>query len=110
MADTLKVLGQSIPGAVTLTDIYTVPALTSTTVSSIYVCNQSGAAATTFRISIAVAGAADATKQYIYYDVNIPANETFVATTGFTLATTDVVRVYATLATLSFSIFGVEVT
>jgi hypothetical protein len=31
-----------------------------------------------------------------------------VATLGISLATTDIVSVYATLATLSFSIFGQE--
>ncbi len=108
MADTFKVLGQSKPSATTLTDIYTVPGATSTTVSTITVCNQSSTA-TSFRISIAPAGAADATSQYIYYDVAIAGNDTFACTAGFTLATTDKIRVYNTLATLSFSVFGVEV-
>jgi hypothetical protein len=109
MADTFKVLGQSKPSATTLTDLYTVPAATSTTVSTITVCNQSSTA-TSFRISIAPAGAADATSQYIYYDVAIAGNDTFACTVGFTLATTDKIRVYNTLATLSFSVFGVEIT
>jgi len=59
---------------------------------------------------VAVAGAALATKQYLYYDVAIGGNDTFMATIGITLATTDVVRVYATLATLSFNLFGIETT
>ena len=109
MADTLKILGQSNPLATTLTDIYTVPASTSTTVSSITVSNNS-ATATTFRISVAVAGAADDPKQYLYYDVSINGNDTFVATIGITLAATDKIRIYATLATLSFNVFGVEIT
>jgi len=107
MTVTQKVLGQSKPGAASLTVIYTVPALTSTTVSTITVCNQSSVA-TAFRISVAPAGAADATSQYLYYDVAIAGNDTFACTFGITLATTDVIRVYNTLATLSFSIFGVE--
>ncbi|TDI97033.1 MAG: hypothetical protein E2O29_02005 [Deltaproteobacteria bacterium] len=109
MADTLKVLGQSNPLAATLTDIYTVPGSTSVTGSSITVANRSSTA-TSFRISIAVAGAVDSDEQYIYYDIAIPGNETFTATLGITLAATDVVRVLATLATLSFNLFGVEVT
>jgi hypothetical protein len=109
MADTFKVLAQSKPSAATLTDAYTVPASTSAVVSSVVVCNQS-TAGTTFRISIAVAGAADDTKQYLYYDVDMPANETFIATIGISLATTDVIRVYATDATVSFNIFGMEIT
>ena len=107
MAQTLKTLAQTAPSATTLTDSYTVPALTSTAVSSLVVCNRS-ATATSFRISIAVAGAVDSIEQYIYYDVAIGGNDTFIATIGLTLATTDVIRVYATLATLSFSFYGTE--
>ncbi len=108
MSTTFKVLGQSIPSAASLTAAYTVPALTQTTVSSIVVCNQS-AAATSFRISIAIAGAADTPAQYLYYNVPIAGNNTFVATIGVTLGAADVVRVYATLATLSFNLYGCEV-
>lgn len=109
MADTYKVLAQVNPSAATLTDAYTVPGSTSAVISSIVVCNRS-AAATSFRISVQVANAADDNKQYLYYDVIIPGNDTFVLTIGITLATTDVIAVYATLATLSFNIFGVEKT
>lgn len=105
---TYKVLAQTIPAATTLTDSYTVPGATSATVSTIAVCNQS-ATPTTYRIQVAVAGAASATKQYIAYDSPIGANETITFSIGLTLAATDVVRVYATLATVSFSIFGVEI-
>lgn len=108
MADTYKTLAQANPAAATLTDAYTVPALTSAIISTITVANRS--VATSFRISVAIAGAADASQQYIAYDVAIGANETIALTFGITLAATDIVRVYATLATLSFNIFGVEKT
>jgi hypothetical protein len=109
MAESFKVLGQSAPSATTLTDLYTVPALTSTTVSTLVVVNRS-ATATTFRISVAPAGAADTVSQYLFYDQLLDGNSSFTATMGITLATTDKIRVYATLATLSFSAFGVEIT
>ena len=108
MAITYKVLGQSAPGAATPADAYTVPGSTSAVVSSIVVCNRSSTA-TSFRVSIAVGGAVVANQQYIYYDVTIAGNDTFVATIGLTLAATDVIRVYATLATLSFNILGTEI-
>lgn len=108
MASTLKVLGQSNPVAATLTDAYTVPASTSTVISSITVCNRS-ATATTYRVSVAVNGAADSDKQYIAYDTDVEGNQTQTITLGPTLGEADVVRVYATLATLSFNIFGSEV-
>lgn len=109
MTDTLKVLGQVNPAATTLTTLYTVPAATTTTVSSVVVCNQA-ASAGTFRISIQVAAAADNAKQYLYYDQSVGANDTFVATVGITLGATDVVKVYASSTSQSFSLFGVEVT
>lgn len=107
MAITKKVLGQVNPAAATLTDGYTVPGSTMTTLSTVTVCNRS-ATPTKFRISVAVAGAADNDKQYFVYDDTIGANESWGITYGVTLAATDVVRVYALLATLSFGIFGAE--
>ena len=67
MTDTLKVLAQVLPAGGVLTTLYTVPAATSIVASSLMVCNQSSQSAK-IRVSIAVAGAADATKQYIRYD------------------------------------------
>lgn len=107
--ETLKVLGQSAPSATTLTDMYTVPGGTQAAVSSIVVCNR-GSTESTFRISVAVAGAADANAQYVYRDVPIPANDTFIATVGISLGATDVLRVYSSSANLSFSAYGAEVT
>jgi len=109
MANVIKVLGQSAPGAASLTDMYTVPGATTTAVSSIFVCNRS-ATATSFRIAIRPAGGAISNEMYIYYDVTLAGNDTFVTTTGITLGATDVVSVYNTLATLSFSIYGQEAT
>jgi hypothetical protein len=109
MADAYTVLAQSKPSATTLTDVLTVAASTSVVVSSIIICNQS-ATATSYRISVAIAGAADTAAQYIAYDRAILGNATHEITCGITLATTDKVRVYNTLATLSFNLFGVKVT
>src|SRR5438552_13050432 len=97
MAETLKVLAQVSLVASTLTDVYTVPASTTTAVSSIVVCNQDAFSAT-FRLSVAVLGAADDPKQYLYYDTEIPANDTFVAkigiTLGYTISVGDVLQAY----------------
>lgn len=104
--DTYKILAQSNPSAATLTPIYTASGL-GTVISTIVVCNRS-AVPTTFRISCAQAGEADNAKQYLFYDSTIGANETITITIGCTFANTDVLRVYATLATLSFNVFGLE--
>jgi hypothetical protein len=108
MATAYKVLGQSSPAATTETDLYTVPAATSAVASSVIVCNRSAVLAT-FRISIAVGGGATTNKDYIYYDLPIGANDTFIATIGVTLATTDKVKVYASNTNLSFSLYGSEI-
>jgi hypothetical protein len=109
MPTVYKVLGQSSPAATTETALYTVPALTSAIGSSIIIANRSTTVAT-FRVSIAVAGAVTSNKDYIYYDLPIGSNDTFIATIGITLATTDVVRVFASNTNLSFSLYGSEIT
>lgn len=109
MATTYKVLGQSNPAATTATTLYTAPASTSTVVSTVVICNQS-ATPTTFRIAIRPAGAALAAQHYLAYDAPLAANDMLAFTLGVTLATTDVVTVYAGTATVSFSAFGSELT
>jgi hypothetical protein len=109
MANTYKILGQSSPAATTETTLYTVPSSTSTVCSSISICNR-GTTQTTFRVSISQGGGITANKDYIYYDVTLAGNDTFIATIGVTLATTDVIRVYSGNTSLSFQLFGTEIT
>jgi len=108
MATVYKVLAQSNPSATTATTLYTVPASTSTVISTITVCNQA-ASAGTYRIAVRPAGATLAASQYVAYDVAIAANDTTALTLGITLATTDVVTVYASASTMSFAAFGSEI-
>ena len=108
MATTYKVLAQSNPAATTATDIYTVPAATQAVLSTLVVANQATAAAT-YRVSIRVAGAASAAKQFIAYDVTVQANDSTAITIGATLGAGDVVTVYGSSASLSFNLFGSEV-
>lgn len=110
MADTLKVLGQSYPTAATLTTLYTVPALTSTTCSTITICNQSSTTADLVRIAVRVAGASITNSQYILFNMQIGAINTYMATIGITLAATDVVSCYSLNGTCSFNLFGVQLT
>ena len=108
MPTTYKVLGQSNPAATTLTSLYTVPASTSAVVSSITIANLAASSAT-FRVAVRPAGASIANQHYIAYDITIAALDTLTLTLGVTLATTDVVSVYASTATMSFSAFGSEI-
>ena len=108
MATAYKVLGQSSPSATTNTSLYTVPSSTSTVVSTVTVCNQASTAGT-FRIAIRPAGASIASLHYLAYDTPIAANDTIALTLGITLATTDVLTIYASSATMSFAAFGSEI-
>jgi hypothetical protein len=103
-----KVLGQSNPAATTNTTLYTVPAATSAVVSSIVICNQAASAAT-YRIAVRPAGAAVASQHWIVYGATVAASDSTVITMGLTLATTDVITVYASSATVSFSAYGSEI-
>lgn len=107
MTASLKVLGQVVPAVTTLTDLYTVPSATSTTVSTLNICNQNNAIVNV-RVSVAVAGAADDPKQYILYNCQLSAYDSFSLTIGMTLAATDKIRVYSDTANVSFNVFGVE--
>ena len=108
MANAWKVLGQSSPSATTSTTAYTCPSSTQTVVSSIVVCNRS-TVPTSFRVSVDVNAAGDSNEDYIAYDVPIGANESIALGHGVTLDAADLIRVYATLATLTFSVFGQEI-
>ena len=109
MATIGKCLGQSAPAATTPTNLYTVPAATQADALWLDVCNRGGTS-TTFRVSIAVGGGATADKDYKFYDLPIAANDTYGQGVKWTLAATDVVRVYAGNASLSFSLHGLETT
>lgn len=107
MASTRKVLGQSAPAAATSTTLYTVPAVTETVLSCVIVCNRS-ATPTSFRLGVDVNGAGDGDSDYFAYDVPIEGNESIAIGHGITMDATDLLRCYATLATLTFSAFGQE--
>lgn len=107
MANTYKTLGQSAPAATTNTTLYTVPASTSAVCSSLAICNRG--VSTTFRVAVRPAGATLSDEHYIVYDNYVNQYDTVFLTLGVSLATTDVVTVYAGAATLSFSLFGTEI-
>lgn len=109
MTDTYKNLGQVYPTVNTLTVAYTVPASTSTVVSSICVCNQSSQS-TTWRMTHAIAGEADTVAQNLFAPLGtLLPYETRWIVGGPTMATTDVLRVYSANGQVSFNIYGLEV-
>jgi hypothetical protein len=108
MATVYKVLGQSNPAATTLTTLYTVPAATEAVVSTLTVANV-GASTLTFRIAVRPAGAAIDPKHYLAYDAELSPSTAQTMTLGLTLATTDVISVYASSTDAAFSAFGSEI-
>ena len=112
MASAYEVLGQLNPAATTNETLYTVPSSTSSVISTITVCNQASTAGT-YRLIVQKSADVSGTileKQYVAYDVPIAANDTTALTLGVTLSTGDVIKVYASAATMSFQAFGSKIT
>ena len=110
MATAYKVLGQLDSAATTFETLYTVPASTSAVISSLNICNRTSASKTV-RIAVRRAGAVLAANQYLAYDFPVAAYDAVALSLGITLATTDVVSVYASAASsITFSLFGSEIT
>ena len=102
---TYKVLAQSAPSAASASTLYT--ASNATIVSTINVSN-TGGAADTIRIAVRPAGATLANLHYLVYGLQVPSGSFLTYTGGITLANTDVITIYSTTGTSSFSAFGSE--
>ena len=109
MATTYKVLGQSAPTAATATSLYTVPAVTEAVISTINVVNTHASTADVIRIAVRPNGATLANEHYIVYGVSLAAGSTFTYTGGITVDATDVITIFSTNGTSSFSAFGSEI-
>ncbi len=107
MADVIKILNQLAAASATEEELYTVPNVTVTTVSTLVICNRT-AGNLTFRVSVSVNDVATANKDYLFYDAPIAANGTVTVTIGMTLGQNDTIRTYASATGLSFNLFGVE--
>lgn len=109
MATVYKVLGQSSPSATTDTIVYTVPSSYSSVVSTINICNRAATSAT-FRVAVRPSAEGSTTdKNWIVYGSTIPASDVIPLTIGATLAAGDKIIVYSSSSTLSFSVFGTEI-
>lgn len=108
MPNAYKVLGQVNPAATTNTTLYTVPASTSTVASTLSICNLG--ATTTVNVAVRPAGAVLANTHYVLYNTPVQTQDTLFLTVGLSLATTDVVTVYAGTANIAFSLYGTEIT
>jgi len=104
MVDLYGVLGQAAPAAGVLTDIYTVPAARRAAIRVI-VANRGSD--DSFRVAVSPLGAAIANAHYVAYGQAILANDS-VSSAPFEVGGTDVVRVYSTNGTISFTVSGLE--
>ena len=100
---TYKVLAQSAPTAATATTLYTA---TNATIVSTLNASNIGSTQDTIRIAVRPAGATLANQHYIAYGVQVPSGAFISLQGGLTLANTDVITVYSTTGTSSFSAFG----
>ncbi len=107
MATTYKVLGQLAPAS-TSGDLYTVPAVTETVVSTINVVN-TGTTDSTISVAIRKNGDTIETKQYIINGLVLNAKVTLAYTSGLTLDAADVITVSSTNNDCAFSAFGSEI-
>lgn len=115
MPTAYKILGQTLPTANTLSNVYVVPTSTSAIVSTITICNQSAANANV-DIIVRPVNESLANKHYLLKGVTIPRADTLVISPGLTLnasvilAVNNAVHTGETAADLSFNAFGVELT
>lgn len=100
---TYKVLAQSAPSAATATTLLT--ASSQTIISTLNVAN-TGGTADAIRIAVRPSGATLANQHYIAFGVQVPPGAIFSLQGGITINNTDVVTVYSTTGTSSFSAFG----
>jgi hypothetical protein len=107
MPTTYKVLGQLAPAS-TSGDLYTVPSVTQTVVSTINVVN-TGTTDSTISIAIRKDGASITTNQYIISGLILNAKVTFAYTSGLTMDAADVITVSSTNNDCAFSAFGSEI-
>jgi hypothetical protein len=109
MANNYKSPVQVKPTANTLTTLYTVPVDTQSIFSAINVCNLSSTSAS-IRIAFRPSGESIDPKHYIIYDTIISGNDTYMINQGMSMGATDVLSVYASTASVSFTGFYAEVT
>ena len=115
MPTAYKILGQTLPTANTLSNVYVVPTSTSAIISTISICNQSSANAN-IDIMIRPINETLANKHYLIKGVTVPRADTMILSPGVTLNASVIVAVNnavvtgETAANVSFNVFGVELT
>ena len=106
--ETIKSASYLLPAANTLSTLYTVPSSKQAVVSTINVCNTASADAT-YRIAIVPNGVSITNANYIVFNATISGNETIAFTQGITMDSGDLLRVFASSASVAFNAFKMEI-
>ena len=108
-----KILAQSAPTSTAIANVYTVPSITNTVISTLMICNRSNVN-TSYNIAVIPGSAsAIANQHYITFNSVVPANDTIALTVGMSLAAADNVAIQANTTgvnNLGFTLFGTEIT
>ena len=113
MPNTYKILGQVNPSANTQSNVYVVPAATSTVINSVQIANQS---ATNSSYSLMVFPSAEFStpasngKYFIIRGATIPASDAATLTLSLSLPAGAILAANTNSASISFQAFGVEIT
>lgn len=109
MAFTNKILGQILPNANTLTNVYVTNSSNSAIISTITICNQSSDNVTVDLIMRPINEALD-NKHFLLKDIAIPQADTLILSPGLTMNSNVILAANNTLnSNLSISAFGVEI-
>lgn len=111
MAKEYKILG-NVAGSgnlATYSTLYNTPSLTSAVISTITICNQTGAAIT-YRLGIASSATDPSSSEFLAYGATVAANDTIALTLGITLQAGKFLRVSTSSSSVSVIAFGTELT
>lgn len=101
-------LAQIRPAINTDTLAYSVPGGTKALVYSVVVCNTS-AGGGKFRVYAVPSAGAPGVGNAVYYDVNVPGNDTFTANISVTMKTGGMIYVRSDSGNHTFTISGMEI-
>jgi len=113
MPNTYKILGQVNPSANTQSNVYVVPAATSSVINSVQIANQSASNASYSLIVMPSANFANPASNGMYFIIRgstIPASDAATLTLSLSLPAGAVLAANTNSASISFQAFGVEIT
>jgi hypothetical protein len=109
MATTYKRSGvQGTSSVDTYATLYTVPASTSSVISTIAICNTASAAAT-YRIGFDDTAGTPTASEWLVYDATVSGNDTIALSLGVSIEAEKYIRVSSSADTVTFQAFVSEI-